>query len=663
MHIHTLNIKNFKLFKDVTVILDPHVNILTGANNSGKTTVLEALALWGACLLHLLSVAGKSDARLKLRAGDLRLGSSQPMYLSQSGFRSVRSRGGADMFHRLDADSIIELDAEVVAPEHDLGLSIGFSLRSAKGGLFDLRLIRYDVFSHDVFNALFKNRTDPVGVLFASPVASLLFSEDFETLPKIKRRIRSRESMLVLRNRIYQLRKRPEAYQNFIQQCSLVLCGAPDQFELQIAGSETESVELNVAVSTGADRQGRDIALLGSGALQIVEIMLALHSERRELTLLLLDEPDSHIHRDIQRRLMEALRRALSCQIFLTSHNESLIRHSRAEQIFHLEGKATGDFYPITREKVIGVKTGMQPSPYRKVLQSLGSETALDFVNALEADRLVLVEGEDDARHIHALVDMQKLQREPFHGMYWAFGGVDEIFINIDVYRRIFQSFKNGGSLWDKAVLVFDRDYLTDSMRVDLMAQLSQQLGIPVYIWESYTLEATALSEPEKLATLLTNLLRVKATAGIGEPVDLTKIASLLQGEILRHAEQWRERLGDAAHQDNLVTRREIFHLIRNKRDHLKETKILKHVTALKVTDAAIQPLFEKDALAKLTQGRIDHLTPKEEVLEILNAVARVFGVELDPTTWFLDLVQLPSLPTSWMSQWQQLQQLLRRPG
>jgi recombinational DNA repair ATPase RecF len=45
MKISKIQIKNFKSFQDVTVDLDPDFNVFTGVNNSGKTNLLEAIAL------------------------------------------------------------------------------------------------------------------------------------------------------------------------------------------------------------------------------------------------------------------------------------------------------------------------------------------------------------------------------------------------------------------------------------------------------------------------------------------------------------------------------------------------------------------------------------------------------------------------------------------
>ncbi|MEY4933773.1 MAG: hypothetical protein RIS64_132 [Bacteroidota bacterium] len=49
MYLSKLEIVNFKSFAEVSFDFHPQVNVLTGVNNAGKTTVLEALALWHEC--------------------------------------------------------------------------------------------------------------------------------------------------------------------------------------------------------------------------------------------------------------------------------------------------------------------------------------------------------------------------------------------------------------------------------------------------------------------------------------------------------------------------------------------------------------------------------------------------------------------------------------
>lgn len=656
MYISSLAVKNFKRFEDVRFHFDPQLNVLTGENNSGKTTALEALALWGECFLHLLWPAKRADPAQKLRVGDLRLGSSQSNYLASAEIRSVRN-SGASVFHRLDTNLVIDLEAVVTAPEHaSIALTVGFTIRSARGGLYDLYFKQHGGFNYEDFNLLFRTRPEPLSVIFASPVAALMFEEEFKGLPKIRRHVRSRESVLALRNRLYQLNKRPAAYADFTRQASEILCGEPGCFLLEFIGNENTDVDIQVNAAVGrGEHQMRDIALLGSGALQILEILLALYSERHDLNLILLDEPDSHIYRDIQRRLLDALRGAPGCQVFLTTHNESLIRHSRPQQVFHLVAGERGDIHPIVRDWPRGARSGLQPSPYRKVLQALGSETALDFVNALAADKLVLVEGEDDARHIHAIADLQRINTEPFHGMYWAFGGVTPILQNIGTYRSIFAGIRNGVSLWDKSILIFDRDYLTDEMRDALTAELVAELKIPVYIWESYTLEATLLREEGKLADLLLHVMQQRT----GQRLDAATIRQRLHDEIAAHVQRWITRLGAHDDPEGPTYKIKVYNTLKDRRRWLESA--VKGSRALRLPEAAIQPTFERYARSWLEQGRLDHLATKDEVLEILDAVGAPHGVTFSSDLdWFEKIVRAAGVPSTWPAQWADVHRLLR---
>ena len=45
MKIEKLIIKNYKLFNDIAIEMNSDVNIFVGENDSGKTTILEALSI------------------------------------------------------------------------------------------------------------------------------------------------------------------------------------------------------------------------------------------------------------------------------------------------------------------------------------------------------------------------------------------------------------------------------------------------------------------------------------------------------------------------------------------------------------------------------------------------------------------------------------------
>ncbi len=98
--------------------------------------------------------------------------------------------------------------------------------------------------------------------------------------------------------------------------------------------------------------------------------------------------------------------------------------------------------------------------------------------------------------------------------MFWVLGGISEIFENILSYKSVFTNIKNGVSLWDKAVLVFDKDELSDEHKNLFTSKFKEKLGIDTYCANSYTFESTLLTDLAKTSKLLSKLTE-KATGNI----------------------------------------------------------------------------------------------------------------------------------------------------
>ena len=66
-------------------------------------------------------------------------------------------------------------------------------------------------------------------------------------------------------------------------------------------------------------------------------------------------------------------------------------------------------------------------------------------------------------------------------------GGVSQIFKDLPSYKTVFQQIKNQETLWSKAFLVFDRDFIEDDHRDKLIEALGSHFKILTYITPSYT--------------------------------------------------------------------------------------------------------------------------------------------------------------------------------
>jgi SpoVK/Ycf46/Vps4 family AAA+-type ATPase len=92
--IRKVTLKNFKRFNDVTFVLPGHL-VLAGPNNTGKTTLLQAIAAWSLGLLEWKKLG--RPKRVNARAGfgwaDIeRLAFSAAALRSKSGCSSTASQ-------------------------------------------------------------------------------------------------------------------------------------------------------------------------------------------------------------------------------------------------------------------------------------------------------------------------------------------------------------------------------------------------------------------------------------------------------------------------------------------------------------------------------------------------------------------------------------------
>ena len=105
-------------------------------------------------------------------------------------------------------------------------------------------------------------------------------------------------------------------------------------------------------------------------------------------------------------------------------------------------------------------------------------------------------------------------------------GGISEVFEHIGAYKTVFSSLKNGSSLWDKSVLIFDKDELSDEHKSLFIQKFRTALGLEAYSADAYTFESTLLSDLRKTATLLSKLIKKALDTEVSEHLiygDLTE--------------------------------------------------------------------------------------------------------------------------------------------
>ncbi|WP_305815171.1 ATP-binding protein [Photobacterium leiognathi] len=204
MYFSEIYIENFKTFRKVRIYLDKELNVFTGTNNAGKTTVLEALALWSECFRSLIIKAKKTDPKNNIRQGDYRLGSKNGLYIDHRSITSVRTSKYKDVFHEMNISNKILIAVKIVGA--DFNLEIPIRIKSANGGNYLISVDEHDKFDFLTFNSKL-NLPTPFTSIYVSPVAALVSDEKYVTNPQVTHQILSGRSFLVLRNRIAKLKQ------------------------------------------------------------------------------------------------------------------------------------------------------------------------------------------------------------------------------------------------------------------------------------------------------------------------------------------------------------------------------------------------------------------------------------------------------------------------
>ena len=401
--IATLSLHRFKQFKDHTFEFRPDLSLLAGGNNSGKSSVLHALAVWEFCRTAL-EQEKEADVFIQGQA--------------RQGFGL-----GDDQFSPLELPSLRHLWTNLRTQRE--GEPDGYTLKIRCGWKDDAGADRFLELGLSLANdRLFIKPTDSnltgadiiPRVAYLPPFAGITAHE--MRLPGAIRRRRIGEGLAgaVLRNLLldmYQANQERRAElrdgRAKISNADLRRLRQEDPWELlQQTLRETFRAELDVAdfseeyhsyiqVDVAKGRVSgykltrypnfrvRDLMVEGSGFLQWLSVYaLAVNPA---IDVLLLDEPDAHLHTSLQEHLLykiQELAELSGKQVLVATHSSEILRHAKPETIFEVRSSGQGSRYLISDAQKVPLLAG------------LGSDYAPRVDRVRRTKRLLFVEGTSD---------------------------------------------------------------------------------------------------------------------------------------------------------------------------------------------------------------------------------------------------------------------------
>lgn len=411
--IKSIGLRKFKQFSDATIPLRPEGTMfLAGGNNCGKSSVLHALAIWEFC--RNVIQAEKGAAALTST------GMPQGLGLGDDEFSPINVPSLAHLWTNL---------ASQKTPSDADGYTLRIRCRwdgkddNERELEFGLALANDRLFAKTIDSNLTEGDFVP-RIAYLPPFAGITDREG--RLPGAVRRRRIGEGLAgaVLRNILLDLwmhnvteRVRLRGERSKIPDSDLKLLRLNDPWErlqqalrtrfgaeLVIAPFSEEyhsyiRVEVVKGTVTGYKLtrfpgfKNRDLMVEGSGFLQWLSVFTLAVSP--DVDVLLLDEPDAHLHSSLQQQMLEELEQ-IACdagkQILVATHSTEILRAIEPERILELSVNRSPRFLTDEHQKV-GLFSGLG-SGYAPRIDALKSRK-----------RLLLVEGEFDMDVLRAFAE------------------------------------------------------------------------------------------------------------------------------------------------------------------------------------------------------------------------------------------------------------------
>ncbi len=314
-----IKIERFKSLHKVELNLG-QVNVLVGANNSGKSSILQAIQFTASVAqtagIYSTNASFKSDGSLAT--------SVSPDQLIYSPVKDPYSLANGGVLKEDSSKCIY------VAFENDEGDTVEARLRKGRNKNIAVR------FEGEKIGKGLLSLENPF-CMYVPGLAGIPFEEEIRPVGIIRRSAAKGDSNTVFRNVLYRLRE-GNNWENFLTDINAIF----PNLKLQIEAHPESDGQIVVSFKFDDDTEYLPIDLAGTGVLQAIQI--ASYVNYFHPQILLLDEPDSHLHPDNQRLLASMLLRLADrnkTTIIISTHSRHLMAALREDANYFLVHNGT----------------------------------------------------------------------------------------------------------------------------------------------------------------------------------------------------------------------------------------------------------------------------------------------------------------------------------
>ena len=402
--IHKLQITNFKRLGTKEIILKDNISLVVGGNNSGKTSVLHALAVWEYAKQVLIY---EKNPRA------LYHGFSGDGYgVTLDDFTPINIPSFRYLWTNLKADSgyTLAISCFWILNDTEKHLKIGLAYGQEKLYIktLDSNIHEGDYIPHVVYLPTFAGinskeewhtpavRNKYIGQGLAGSVLRNQIMELFLHNQEIRKE-RKGDRSKILESDLKWIREN-DAYELLNQTIFSIFKGMlypkafNPSFHTHVLVNFRKGEIVNKRFKPFADYKERDIMVEGSGFLQWLSVYTMAVTPN--IDVLLLDEPDAHLHCSLQSELFTHLQRIATLkrkQILIATHSTDIIK--------------TYDFGRILSVSNTSIRYLASADAKIRIISGIGSEY-FPLLEAVQKNKRVLfVENESDAKLLKIFCD------------------------------------------------------------------------------------------------------------------------------------------------------------------------------------------------------------------------------------------------------------------
>ena len=307
-HLHYLEIRNFKGFGDRTRIELDHPAVLAGPNNCGKTTALQAIALWSQGVQTWLDRKGRAPPKERTATG-----------LNRLGMVAVPVRSTRDYWHNMAVRTgprniPLEITLGVLHENRVRPVTMRFRCQGDE-------MVYCTPDEATLEASEFIEAGAGLNVRLLYPMSGIETEEPIIQPGRIDVLLGQGQTAQVLRNLCLMVARENPAAWSRVGKLMARLFGVALEDP-----AETGRGAIDLFYRQSGVRRPVDIALAGRGLQQMLLILAYMHSHPR--SVLLIDEPDAHLEILRQRQAYVLLRDVAAgndSQVILVTHSEVIL--------------------------------------------------------------------------------------------------------------------------------------------------------------------------------------------------------------------------------------------------------------------------------------------------------------------------------------------------